>query len=278
MASDETVKEIAKAAQALAPAINTPVKVVAEALGWCGRVLGRPLEVAVGMLGDWVYAKQVEARIAIIEKTLRRMGDLKVPAEALPPGFLVPFLDACGNAQEESLQDLWANLLASASTSGAHRNPAFIHTLRAMSADDAGELRRFLGNVAPAEAGSLGVIRGEGIVFMGRVPADVVPLMKSVFDVVEPTGRIDLGRTFEDNYVGLGVELSHLVALGCLALISTTSEFIYGAARGEPDVTRKPRPETRWSLCVTAFGRAFSDAVGVAGRSSAATPEGGADA
>ena len=184
----DAVAECAKAAQAIAPAINQSVAVVTDSLRWIGRVFGGPLQVAVGMLEDALYALRCRARLRVIEKARERLEAVKAEPIQVPPGFIVPFLDACGDAQEDEIQDLWAALLANAVQDAAAQDPAFVQILRSMSPGDAQALTAFL-------------------------------------DAAEPGGVINLGLTL-GGPMRLPKERSHLVSLGVLGLQSVASSMM----------------------------------------------------
>lgn len=100
-------------------------------------LLGKPCAVAGDLLADQIYAWQWSNRIRIAHKAQEALDKQKVASKVLPPGFLLPLLDAAGNIDDESLQELWANLLASGVQDDTARHPAFIHTLKQMSPSDA---------------------------------------------------------------------------------------------------------------------------------------------
>ncbi len=60
-----------------------------------------------------------------------------IAPKVLPPGFLIPLLDAAGNVDDPELQQMWAQLLASSVSNTSHRHPAFVHVLRELSRDEA---------------------------------------------------------------------------------------------------------------------------------------------
>lgn len=140
---EKAAEETAKAVQALAPAINESSETVNRGLSWFGKTFGRVLSHAVGMLDDWVYARRAWARFKVVEKTRERLAGTDIPPGSVPDGFLVPLLEACGDAQSDVLQDLWAELLARGTQDEAAQHPAFIQVLRMLSADDAKAFEQF---------------------------------------------------------------------------------------------------------------------------------------
>lgn len=93
-------------------------------------MLGEPCKVAGGMLSDQLYAWQLMNRVKIAAKAKEKLDAAGIEPKAVSPGFLMPFLEAAGNVEEECLQDLWANLLASGTTSDVSQHPLFLSALR----------------------------------------------------------------------------------------------------------------------------------------------------
>ena len=59
-----------------------------------------------------------------------------IPARVLTPDFFLPFVRDCGDASDESLQDAWARLLASAVEDDDCEHVAFVHALKNLSGTD----------------------------------------------------------------------------------------------------------------------------------------------
>lgn len=105
-------------------------------------VLGEPLKVASAMLADQIYYFRWENRMRFFARAQKRLAELKLDARTLPPEFAIPLLDAVGDVQNETLQDLWTGLLASAVESDKSQHPAFIRILKDLNADEARILRK----------------------------------------------------------------------------------------------------------------------------------------
>jgi len=100
-------------------------------------LLGEPFKVAGGMLADQVYAWRWRNRIRIAKRAEEIMAEEEIPARVLPPGFLLPLLDAAGDVEDPDLQQMWARLLASGVREDRHQHPMLVDTLRRMSREDA---------------------------------------------------------------------------------------------------------------------------------------------
>lgn len=130
MSADPITHAIAKATDLAKPVVETGCDLIA-------RLLGKPCDVVGNMLADQVYAWQWRNRIRIADKAQKILREVNVNPHVLPPGFLLPLLVAAGNTEEESLQDMWANLLANAAHDVALQQRMYIYTLERLSPDDA---------------------------------------------------------------------------------------------------------------------------------------------
>lgn len=100
-------------------------------------LLGKPCEVVGGMLTDQLYAWQWRNRIRIANRAKEILEKEGVAASVMPTGFFLPFLNASGNTEDPTLQELWAQLLASAATNETHRKIAFIKRIEELTSEEA---------------------------------------------------------------------------------------------------------------------------------------------
>jgi hypothetical protein len=89
------------------------------------------------MLSDQIYAWQWLNRVRIAARASEIMNREGVAPRVVPPGFLLPLLEAAGNVEEPALQEMWAALLASGAASEDHCHPGFIRSLQQFSTLDA---------------------------------------------------------------------------------------------------------------------------------------------
>ncbi|MBK8233110.1 MAG: DUF4393 domain-containing protein [Candidatus Eisenbacteria bacterium] len=121
----------------IADALALAKPVVEAGCNLINSVLGKPCKVAGELLADQIYAFQWHNRVRIFAKAQALLDEHDVPAAVLPTGFLMPLLDAAGNIEADDLQNLWAQLLASAVQHPSARHPMFVDALRQMSSEDA---------------------------------------------------------------------------------------------------------------------------------------------
>ena len=105
------------------PVVETGCKLVES-------LLGEPCKIAGEMLADQLYFWQWLNRVRMANRADAVMKANGIAVRVLPPGFLVPLLQAAGDVDDPELQEMWANLLASGAADEKHCHPAFIHALR----------------------------------------------------------------------------------------------------------------------------------------------------
>ena len=136
----EAVTEGAKAAQEAAKTGRALVEAGSDLARFVGKALGTVPEDTVGLLGgDYLHELRIRNLDKIARKTEEILRDRGVEDPApIGPKALLPALEAASEETDETLQDMWANLLANAmdpnkDTSLQH---LFIDTLRQMEPID----------------------------------------------------------------------------------------------------------------------------------------------
>ncbi len=100
--------------------------------------LAGPLADELGMmLGDKMKVYRVKNWVRTIGKTARILRDAGVPANAVPPRLFLPITEACSVEDNESLQEMWAGLLATAAQKSDSVPPSFIETLKQLTPAEA---------------------------------------------------------------------------------------------------------------------------------------------
>jgi hypothetical protein len=100
--------------------------------------LAGPMSEEVGlMLGDKVRAYRYRNWTQTVQKTERLLRDAGLPANAVPPRLFLPIMEGCSVEDNETLQDMWAGLLASASQGADAVSPSFVETLKHLTPDEA---------------------------------------------------------------------------------------------------------------------------------------------
>jgi Abortive infection alpha len=100
--------------------------------------LAAPAAEQIGqLLGYKLHPYTVKNFVATMKKTERILRAAGLPANPVPPRLLLPIADGSSIEDNESLQELWAGLLATASQQGDSVSPSFIETLRQLTPDEA---------------------------------------------------------------------------------------------------------------------------------------------
>jgi hypothetical protein len=121
----------------LKQALDLPAQVLDLGCDLVRDLVGEPVKVAGGMLGDQVYWWQWRNRIRIANRAAEMMNKDGIARRIVPPSFLLPLLDAASNVDDPDLQEMWARLLASGVATDEHQHPMWVKILAQMSAEDA---------------------------------------------------------------------------------------------------------------------------------------------
>lgn len=113
--SDEII-ETAKAAQEVAKATVKGLEVSEKVGGFFAKVLGEPIETAVGILGDKLKFMRWERQVRLIDRVHQINHDRGVEGKEIPvsPKLAIPIIENASLEDNNLLQDLWARLLSSA--------------------------------------------------------------------------------------------------------------------------------------------------------------------
>jgi hypothetical protein len=100
--------------------------------------LAGPMAEELGlMLGDKVRAYRVKNWIKIFQRMQRMLKEAGLPVNAVPPRLLLPLIESCSVEDNETLQELWAGLLATASQQTDSVSPSFVETLKQLTPEEA---------------------------------------------------------------------------------------------------------------------------------------------
>jgi len=100
--------------------------------------LAGPLADEVGMmLGDTARVFRMKNWVKTLQKTEQILKQAGLSPKAVPPRLFLPITEACSIEDNESLQDKWAGLLATASQETDTVSPAFVETLKQLTPDEA---------------------------------------------------------------------------------------------------------------------------------------------
>jgi len=105
--------------------------------------LAGPMAEEIGMmLGDKVRVYRVKNWVKTVEKTQVLLREAHLPPNAVPPRLFLPIIEASSLEDNETLQDMWAGLLATASQDTDEISPSFVETLKQLTPDEARYLKR----------------------------------------------------------------------------------------------------------------------------------------
>jgi hypothetical protein len=130
--------------QAICGAVTVVAAAVAPAIkagsDLAVKLLGEPCESLGGLFAGGIREFKVENLKKIFVKAAEK---ITVVTEIPPKAFMVPFVEAVQNVEDENLQDMWAELLASAAQDETAQQVRYVNVLSQMDAADAELFRRF---------------------------------------------------------------------------------------------------------------------------------------
>ena len=151
----EAFTEGAKAAQEIAKTTGKVLDVAQAGGVYLARMLGTAPEDVVGLLGgDLLRQYRIRNWHRVSQKTFDKLGRRGVEQlEPLSAKVIVPLLEAASEESDETLQDMWAELLANAMDpkKDTSLRQIFIEALRQMEPIDALVFRK-MAEKAPNEA------------------------------------------------------------------------------------------------------------------------------
>jgi len=105
--------------------------------------LAGPLAEEYGqILADKAKVYRLKNWVNVVTKTQKILSDAELPPNAVPPRMFLPIIEASSLEDDETLQDLWAGLLATASQQADSVSPSFVETLKQLTPDEARHLQR----------------------------------------------------------------------------------------------------------------------------------------
>jgi hypothetical protein len=116
---------------------NPALKIAVGASDLLNKLLGPGAAQLGQVLGYKLYPYTVKNFVTTMKKTKRLLRAAGLPANPVPPRFLLPFVENSSIEDNDSLQEMWAGLLATASQQGDSVSPSFIETLKQLTPDEA---------------------------------------------------------------------------------------------------------------------------------------------
>lgn len=199
------IEETAKAVQEASKAAGKVVDAASKAGGFLAQLIREPLSQVSGLLTDGLMYRRWENQQRLKIRALDKMRELgtTVPWHPIPLRVGVPLLEAADVAEEEELQELWANLLVNFGNgrSGVAPQVAFVSILRELSPFDAYILQKIYSHLEGKGGSVLACYLPESVVWEDPVSNPVNPHPPVPHDVQ--------------------LALANLLRLGCLAPAST---------------------------------------------------------
>lgn len=113
---NEEISETAKAVQEVAKTTRTGIEATQQLGGFVSRIINEPVEAVVGILSDRLQFIRAERQLRLVDRWREILKERKIEGalRIVPPKFALPIIENASLEEEDELQDLWANLLASA--------------------------------------------------------------------------------------------------------------------------------------------------------------------
>lgn len=110
------IEESAKAVQEAAKATRTGIEATQQLGGYVSRIINEPVEAVVGMLGDRLKFMRAERQLRLADRWREILNERNIQGtlRVVPPKLALPIIENASLEEDDELQDLWANLLASA--------------------------------------------------------------------------------------------------------------------------------------------------------------------
>ncbi|WP_420236865.1 Abi-alpha family protein [Telmatobacter bradus] len=113
---------------------------VDKAVDLLHRLAGPMFDEFGAVLADKARVYRAKNLVSTVRKTERILREAGLPANAVPTRLLLPIMEACSVEATETLQEMWAGLLATASQQTDSVSPSFIETLKQLTPDEAQHL------------------------------------------------------------------------------------------------------------------------------------------
>lgn len=113
---------------------------VDKAVDLLHRLAGPMFDEFGAILADKARVYRAKNLVSTVRQTERILRDAGLPANAVPTRLLLPIMEASSVENTETLQQMWAGLLATASQQTDSVSPSFIETLKQLTPDEARHL------------------------------------------------------------------------------------------------------------------------------------------
>jgi hypothetical protein len=112
----DEVSEVARAAQETAKTVRTGIEATQELGRFVSRITTEPLETVMGILNDKLQFVRWERKLRLAERGRQILDQrgIQGPLRPIPYKLALPIIENASLEDNDELQDLWANLIASA--------------------------------------------------------------------------------------------------------------------------------------------------------------------
>ena len=100
------------------------------------RLAGPMFDEFGAILADKARVYRAKNLVSTVQKTERILREAGLPANAVPTRLLLPIMEASSVENAETLQEMWAGLLATASQQSDTVSPSFVETLKQLTPDE----------------------------------------------------------------------------------------------------------------------------------------------
>jgi hypothetical protein len=254
--SEDTTTELAKAAQEVSKTARAAIEVADKSRAFLYKVIGQPLEdVVQSLIGEplhlFAMRKSIERRIRFIDRynQLIQMRHLEGRLVPVPLKVALPAIESATLETDDSLQDLWVNLLMSAGdpTQQSNSRTGFVDILKQMEPLDAKILSlayRELLTIAAAQAKGQSSAKGKD--------GSVSP----IYFGIEGVRIIDQAAVTQRDYQR---SIDNLIRVRCVATFVVT-EDLTGAVSGTPALFSSSADYLYDRICITSLGLGFVEA------------------
>lgn len=127
----DEITESAKAVQEVAKTARTSIEATEKLGRFVSRITNEPLETIMGIINDRLQFTRWKRRLRLVDRAdeILKERNIEGHIRVVPPKLALPIIENASLEENDELQDLWANLLASA------LDPNFEGTLRAAFID-----------------------------------------------------------------------------------------------------------------------------------------------
>lgn len=254
---DDPVTEVAKATQEVAKATSEGIGATRQLGTFVARLIAEPVDSVVGILTDRLKYIRWERQIRLAERAREFLAEKELKGnwkpEPVPPKLALPILENATLEEDDTLQDMWARLLVSASDPSVKVRSAFVELIRQME---------------PVDARILEYVYEEAI---KRWEKHMDSLSKKVgtTGALKPSDfGVALGPSVRNKFSNLDgdslVALDNLMRLRCLRSEVEEEDIFVVDGHQEEQSFEVSRDQGYWSVCITPLGLRFIEACGQA--------------